>query len=102
MKKKDRERRKAKKARTQKGYERTQKGNVCTHYDAYYCSRCGSCYACDHEVIDAPEQNFGSIFWWKCPDGFSKPSYPDLGQFANLRNVLPYDSKGIEWPNYAR
>lgn len=77
-----------------------QIGNVCTHYEydnysTFLCSRCKACYDCSHDLIEREEA--GSILWWRCPDGFEKPSYLDRGQFSSLRRIT--SSEGTKWQN---
>jgi len=83
--------------------EHTHAPSQCIHYDCYSCSRCGNCYACDHTAINAtPEREriAGARFWWRCPDGFEKPTFMDVGQFGRLKGVL--SPEGIDWSFYAR
>jgi len=68
------------------------------HYEAYNCSRCGECYVCSHKLAYKAKAEAGSIFWWTCRDGFSKPSYFDHGQFVGLRGVST--GKEVEWEEY--
>lgn len=95
LKKKERDRLKAKKIRTQIGHACTQNGHKLQ--PEYTCSRCLDCYQCAHQLVEHYEAD--AIYWWRCSDGFEKPAYMDVGQFASLRKAPP-TQKGIAWERF--
>jgi hypothetical protein len=38
----------------------------CGHHEKYYCTRCGGCYRCDHEVVQELKPVARK---WRCKDG---------------------------------